>query len=34
VESSRREAEMATKWKRKAEMQELLINVVSSDDNL
>jgi hypothetical protein len=33
-ESSRREAELAAKWKREAELQELLIEVVSSDDDL
>jgi hypothetical protein len=33
-ESSRREAEVAAKWKKKAELQELLIDVVSSSDDL
>jgi hypothetical protein len=33
-ESSRREAELAAKWKREAELQELLIDTVSSDDEL
>jgi hypothetical protein len=33
-ESSRREAELAAKWKKEAELQELLINVVSSSDDL
>jgi hypothetical protein len=33
-ESSRREAELTAKWKREAELQELLIEVVSSDDDL
>jgi hypothetical protein len=32
-ESSRREAEMAAKWKREAELQELLIDTVSSDND-
>jgi hypothetical protein len=32
-ESSRREAEMAAKWKREAELQELLIDAVSSDND-
>jgi hypothetical protein len=31
-ESSRREAELAAKWKREAELQELLIDAVSSSD--
>jgi hypothetical protein len=33
AESSRREAEMAAKWKREAELHELLINAVSSSDD-
>jgi hypothetical protein len=33
-ESSRREAERAAKWKREAELQELLIDAISSDDEL
>jgi hypothetical protein len=32
-ESSRREAEMAAKWKWEAELQELLIDAVSSSDD-
>jgi hypothetical protein len=32
-ESSRREAEKAAKWKREAELQELLLDAVSSDDD-
>jgi hypothetical protein len=31
-ESSRRQAELAAKWKREAELQELLIDAVSSSD--
>jgi hypothetical protein len=31
-ESSRREAELAAKWKGEAELQELLIDAISSDD--
>jgi hypothetical protein len=33
-ESSRREAERAARWKRKAELQELLIDAISSSDKL
>jgi hypothetical protein len=33
-ESSRREAELAVKWKREVELQELLIDAVSSSDEL
>jgi hypothetical protein len=33
-ECSRREAELATKWKKEAELQELFIDAVSSDDEL
>jgi hypothetical protein len=33
-ESSRWEAELAAKWKRDAELQELLIDAVSSSDEL
>jgi hypothetical protein len=33
-ESSRREAELVTKWKREAELQELLIDAISSSDDL
>jgi hypothetical protein len=33
-ESSRQEAELAAKWKREAELQELLINAVSSSNDL
>jgi hypothetical protein len=33
-ESSRREAKLAAKWKREAELQELLIDAISSDDEL
>jgi hypothetical protein len=32
-ESSRREAKKAAKWKREAELQELLLDAVSSDDD-
>jgi hypothetical protein len=31
-ESSRRQAELAAKWKKETELQELLIETVSSDD--
>jgi hypothetical protein len=33
-ESSRREAEWVAKWKRKAELQELLIDAISDNDEL
>jgi hypothetical protein len=33
-ESSRREAERAAVWKREAELQELLIDAISSSDEL
>jgi hypothetical protein len=33
-ESSRREAKRAAKWKREAELQELLIDAISSSDEL
>jgi hypothetical protein len=33
-ESSRRKAERAAKWKREAELQELLIDTISSSDEL
>jgi hypothetical protein len=33
-ESSRREAERAARWKREAELQELLIDAISSFDDL
>jgi hypothetical protein len=33
-ESSRCEAEQAVKWKREAELQELLIDAISFDDEL
>jgi hypothetical protein len=33
-ESSRREAERMAKWKREAELQELLIDDISSDNEL
>jgi hypothetical protein len=33
-ESSRREAELAAKWRKEAELQELLIDAVSFDDDL
>jgi hypothetical protein len=33
-ESSRREAERAARWKREAELQELLIDAISDDDEL
>jgi hypothetical protein len=33
-ESSRREAEWAARWKREAELQELLIDAISSSDEL
>jgi hypothetical protein len=32
-ESSRRDAENAAPWKREAELHELLINAISSDDD-
>jgi hypothetical protein len=32
-DSSRREVEKAAKWKREAELQELLLDVVSSSDD-
>jgi hypothetical protein len=32
-ESSRREAEKAAKWKREADLQELLLDAVSSSDD-
>jgi hypothetical protein len=32
-ESNRWEAEMATKWKREAELHELLIDAISSSDD-
>jgi hypothetical protein len=32
-ESSRRDAENVAKWKREAELQELLIDVISSSDD-
>jgi hypothetical protein len=33
-ESSHRDAEKAAKWKREAELQELLIDAISSEDDL
>jgi hypothetical protein len=33
-ESTRQEAELAAKWKRKAQLQEMLIDAVSSDDEV
>jgi hypothetical protein len=33
-ESSRREAELAARWKREVELEELLIDAISSDDEL
>jgi hypothetical protein len=33
-ESTRQEAKLPTKWKRKAQLQEMLIDAVSSDDEV
>jgi hypothetical protein len=33
-ESNRRKAERAARWKREAELEELLIDAISSDDEL